>query len=154
MGSEGGYPQHGADWVVFLDRRRAGGVTIRWKRGDPVAYVLSGQRVGDHGMSEVLDTVPVLPGVGLILRRSVSSTRNGCGPEVPKRACLVDLAKAAQPATARRAAATKHDRDQWKKLRDRSYPAGLKAGGSQGLIVMSWRWTSSLCWSHLVAVSR
>lgn len=47
---------------VFLDRRRVGGFTIRWRRGDPVAYVLSGQRVGDHGMSEVLATLPVLPG--------------------------------------------------------------------------------------------
>ncbi len=26
-----------------------------------MAYVLNGQRVGDHGMSEVLDTIPVLP---------------------------------------------------------------------------------------------
>jgi hypothetical protein len=46
---------------AFLGRGRAPGFTIRWKRGDPVAYVLSGQRVGDHGISEVLDTIPVLP---------------------------------------------------------------------------------------------
>ena len=46
---------------VFLDRRRENGVTIRWRRGDRVAYVLDGRRVGDHGMAEVLDTVPVLP---------------------------------------------------------------------------------------------
>ncbi|HET9254017.1 MAG TPA: hypothetical protein VFO16_02300 [Pseudonocardiaceae bacterium] len=26
-----------------------------------MAYVLSGQRVGDHGMNEVLDTIPVPP---------------------------------------------------------------------------------------------
>ncbi|MGH3824149.1 MAG: hypothetical protein ACRDRA_15165 [Pseudonocardiaceae bacterium] len=26
-----------------------------------MAYVLSGQQVGDHEMSEVLDTIPVLP---------------------------------------------------------------------------------------------
>jgi hypothetical protein len=41
---------------VFLDRHRGDGITIRWKRGDSVAYVLGGQRVGDHGMKEVLDT--------------------------------------------------------------------------------------------------
>jgi hypothetical protein len=46
---------------VFLDRHRGDGITIRWKRGDPVAYVLGGQRLGDHGMKELLDTVPVLP---------------------------------------------------------------------------------------------
>ena len=46
---------------VFLDRHRADGFTIRWRRSDSVAYVLSGQRLGDHGMSEVLGTIPVLP---------------------------------------------------------------------------------------------
>lgn len=44
---------------VFLDRHREDGFTIRWRRGDPVAYVLSGQRVGDHGMADVLGTIPV-----------------------------------------------------------------------------------------------
>lgn len=29
--------------------------------GDRVAYVLSGQRVGDHGMANVLGTIPVVP---------------------------------------------------------------------------------------------
>ena len=46
---------------VFLDRHRQDGITIRWRRGEPVAYVLDGKQVGDHGMSEVLDTIPVLP---------------------------------------------------------------------------------------------
>jgi hypothetical protein len=62
MGAKGGFTPSTAPtgWVV-LDRGRAPGVTIRWKRGDPVAYVLSGRRVGDHGMHDVLDTIQVLP---------------------------------------------------------------------------------------------
>jgi hypothetical protein len=32
------------------------------QKGDQVAYVLSGQRMDDHGMAEVLGTIPVLPG--------------------------------------------------------------------------------------------
>jgi hypothetical protein len=46
---------------VFLDRHREDGFTTRWRRGDPVAYVLSGQRVGDHSMADVLGTIPVPP---------------------------------------------------------------------------------------------
>jgi hypothetical protein len=46
---------------VFLDRHREDGFTIRWRRGDRVAYVLHGQRIGDHGMADVLGTIPVLP---------------------------------------------------------------------------------------------
>jgi hypothetical protein len=46
---------------VFLDRHRADGFTIRWKRGDRVAYVLSGKRLHDNGMTELLGTIPVLP---------------------------------------------------------------------------------------------
>lgn len=62
MGHKGGFtPSTTPTGWVFLDRRRAGGFTIRWKRDDPVAYVLSGQRVGNHGMNEVLDALPVLP---------------------------------------------------------------------------------------------
>lgn len=38
-----------------------GGYTIRWRRGDPVAYVLDGERTGDHGMAGVVDTIPVSP---------------------------------------------------------------------------------------------
>jgi hypothetical protein len=44
---------------VFFDRHRQEGFTIRWRRGDRVAYVLSGQRVGDHGMADILGTIPV-----------------------------------------------------------------------------------------------
>ncbi len=62
MGSKGGFtPSTTPTGWIFLDRHRAGGFTIRWKRGDRVAYVLSGQRLGDHGKAEVLDTIPVLP---------------------------------------------------------------------------------------------
>jgi hypothetical protein len=62
MSSQGGFTRSTAPtgWV-FLDRHRTNGFTIRWKRGDQVAYVLSGQRLGDHGMAEVLGTIPVLP---------------------------------------------------------------------------------------------
>jgi hypothetical protein len=45
---------------AFFDRGRSPGFTIRWKRGDTVAYVLSGRR-DDHGMHDVLDSIPVLP---------------------------------------------------------------------------------------------
>lgn len=62
MGSKGGYtPSTAPTGWVFIDRHRQEGFTIRWKRGDSVAYVLSGQRVGDHGMADVLGTIPVLP---------------------------------------------------------------------------------------------
>lgn len=55
---------------VFLDRHRHDGYTIRWRRGDAVAYVLAGKQVGEHGMSEVLGTIPVAPtGVGEVCRR-------------------------------------------------------------------------------------
>lgn len=46
---------------VFLDRHRHDGYTIRWRRGDAVAYVLSGKKLGDHGKIDVLDTIPVAP---------------------------------------------------------------------------------------------
>ena len=39
---------------VFLDRHRHDGYTIRWRRGDTVAYVLSDKKLGDHGMADVL----------------------------------------------------------------------------------------------------
>lgn len=41
---------------IFLD-----GFTIRWWRGEPVAYVLDGKRVGDHAMTGVLGKIPVAP---------------------------------------------------------------------------------------------
>jgi hypothetical protein len=62
MGRTGGFTSSTAPtgWV-FLDRHRRDGFTIRWRRGDPVAYVLAGKQIGEHGMTEVLATVPVLP---------------------------------------------------------------------------------------------
>jgi len=45
---------------VFLERQHDDGFTIRWRRGEPVAYVLAGQRLGDHTTTDgVLDTIPV-----------------------------------------------------------------------------------------------
>lgn len=62
MSSRGGAePSTPLTGWVFLDRHRHDGYTIRWRRGDRVASVLSGQRVGDHGMADVLGTIPVLP---------------------------------------------------------------------------------------------
>jgi hypothetical protein len=46
---------------VFLNRHHHHGYTIRWRRGDAVAYVLSGQQVGSHGMADLLETIPVSP---------------------------------------------------------------------------------------------
>lgn len=57
-------------WVFFDPRvsvdprlrsgyRHPEGFTIRWRRGDSVAYVLHGRRIGDHATTEgVLATVP------------------------------------------------------------------------------------------------
>ncbi len=62
MSYKGGFtPSTAPTGWVFLDRHRADRFTIRWQRGDRVAYVLSGQRLGDHGMAEVLGAIPVLP---------------------------------------------------------------------------------------------
>lgn len=46
---------------VFIVRHHQDGFTIRWRRGEPVAYVLSGKKLGDHGIANVQDTIPVLP---------------------------------------------------------------------------------------------
>jgi hypothetical protein len=46
---------------VFLDRHRHDGYTIRCRRGDAVTYMLSGKKLGDHGMIDLLDTIPVAP---------------------------------------------------------------------------------------------
>lgn len=63
MSKKGGHtPSSPITGWVFIDRHRHDGFTIRWKRGDLLAYVLSGQRVGDHGMSDAIGTIPVLPG--------------------------------------------------------------------------------------------
>jgi hypothetical protein len=62
MSRKGGFTPGTAPTAwVFLDRHRANGFTIRWKRGDRVAYVLNGRRLGDHSMTDVAGTIPVLP---------------------------------------------------------------------------------------------
>ncbi|MGH3815482.1 MAG: hypothetical protein ACRDUV_24030 [Pseudonocardiaceae bacterium] len=43
-------------WVQLPD-----GYTIRWRRGDPVAHVLVGQQLDNHGTAGVLATIPVSP---------------------------------------------------------------------------------------------
>lgn len=40
---------------VFLDA----GYTVRWRRGDPVAHVLTGRQMDNHGAAGVLDAIPV-----------------------------------------------------------------------------------------------
>jgi hypothetical protein len=61
MSHKGGFaPSTAPTGWVFFDRRRADGFTIR-RKSDRLAYVLSGQRLGDHRMAEVLDTIPALP---------------------------------------------------------------------------------------------
>ncbi|MDQ3151516.1 MAG: hypothetical protein M3R63_07305 [Actinomycetota bacterium] len=35
------------------------GYTIRWRRGDPVAYVLAGQQLFSHQTMDVLDIITV-----------------------------------------------------------------------------------------------
>jgi hypothetical protein len=60
-GHKGGFTRSTAPTAwAYIHRGRAPGFTLRWKRGDPVAYVLSGRR-DDHGMHDVLATIPVLP---------------------------------------------------------------------------------------------
>ncbi len=61
MGKGGATPKIALVGWAHLDRHRHDGYTIRWRRGDPVAYVLGGKRIGDHGMTEVVDTIPVSP---------------------------------------------------------------------------------------------
>ena len=36
-----------------------GRFTVRWRRGEEVAYVLTGRRMDDRGMTEVIDTIAV-----------------------------------------------------------------------------------------------
>lgn len=57
----GAAPQSPLVGWVFIDRHRYDGYTVRWKRGDPVAYVLSGKQIGNHTMSNILATIRVLP---------------------------------------------------------------------------------------------
>jgi len=42
---------------VFLEA----GYTVRWRRGDLVAFVFRGQQLDHHGTAGVLDTIPVPP---------------------------------------------------------------------------------------------
>lgn len=37
------------------------GYTIRWRRGDPVAYVLAGKQLSSHAITGVVATVEVPP---------------------------------------------------------------------------------------------
>ncbi|MDQ3153392.1 MAG: hypothetical protein M3R63_17340 [Actinomycetota bacterium] len=46
---------------VFLDRDNNAGYTIRWRRGDSVAYILAGQQMFSHQTVHALDTIPVSP---------------------------------------------------------------------------------------------
>ncbi len=46
---------------VFLDRHSHAGYTIRWRRGDSVAYILAGQQMFSHQTGDVLDTIMVSP---------------------------------------------------------------------------------------------
>lgn len=60
-GTGGGGRLRLVGWV-FLNGHGPDGITVRWKRGDPVAYVLDGHRLGDHStVAGILDTVPVTP---------------------------------------------------------------------------------------------
>lgn len=58
--SRSGTPTALVGWV-FLDRHRREGFTIRWRRGERKAYVLNGQRTGDHTTADVLAIIPVIP---------------------------------------------------------------------------------------------
>lgn len=53
-------PRPPIGWV-FLDRHRNDGYTIRWQRGDPVAYVLAGNQMFSHQTADVLHTITVSP---------------------------------------------------------------------------------------------
>lgn len=46
---------------MFFRRHRQEGFTLRWRRGDRVAYVLNGKNLSDYSMANVLDTIPVVP---------------------------------------------------------------------------------------------
>jgi len=46
---------------VFLERYHPDGVTVRWRRGEAVAYILDGKRLGDHRVGGILAKIPVAP---------------------------------------------------------------------------------------------
>lgn len=61
-GRSGTTPRAAPVGWVFLDRHHHEEVTIRWRRGEPVTYVLHGQRIGDDATTTgILDTIPVAP---------------------------------------------------------------------------------------------
>ncbi len=47
-------------WVFFGHQSHAG-YTIRWRRGDSVAYILAGQQMFSHQTVHALDTIEVSP---------------------------------------------------------------------------------------------
>jgi hypothetical protein len=57
----GAAPQTALIGWVFIDRYHRDGITIRWRRGDPLAYILPGNKLGDHSTTNVLGTIPVQP---------------------------------------------------------------------------------------------
>ena len=62
MSRGGAAPKTAPVGWVFLDGHHPEGFTIRWQRGESVAYVLDGRRIGDHTtVAEILDTIPAAP---------------------------------------------------------------------------------------------
>ena len=61
MSRGGATPKTAPVGWVFLDRHRHDGYTIRWQRGDSVAYVLAGRQMFSYQMADVLHTIPVAP---------------------------------------------------------------------------------------------
>ncbi len=59
MTGTGATPRFALTGWVFLDA----GYTIRWQRGDPVAFVFRGQQMDNHGKAGVLTTIAV-PAMG------------------------------------------------------------------------------------------
>ncbi len=57
MSRRGAAPKVAPVGWVHLEGR----YTIRWRRGDPVAHVLAGQQLDNHGTVGVLDSIPVSP---------------------------------------------------------------------------------------------
>lgn len=57
MTGAGGAARFALTGWVFLEA----GFTVRWRRGDPVAYVFRGDQLDNHGKAGVLDTIAVSP---------------------------------------------------------------------------------------------
>ncbi len=57
MTGTGATPRFALTGWVFLDA----GYTIRWQRGDPVAFVFRGQQMDNQGKAGVLTTIAVPP---------------------------------------------------------------------------------------------